>query len=173
MTPLPHTDLLTALGEVAAAFVGFSLVVAVLRARPAGSVKEIRRFYSMRDVAEIGLLVVGGAFLPLIIHAFGTSPQTAWRLASATLFVAGGLSLASSLWRQRRIGRQVVREAPILAVMIAVLNLASFSLLLSNIFVGGATSGARYTATVFMALAIAGVTFVHTTFSDWSNESAA
>ncbi len=65
MTPLPHENLLTALGEVSAAFVGFSLVVGILRSRLASSAKETRRFYATREVAENGLLAVGAAFLPL------------------------------------------------------------------------------------------------------------
>ena len=52
LNPLPHENLLTAMGEVAAAFVGFSLVVGVLRARSTGSTKESLSRYSMRDVAE-------------------------------------------------------------------------------------------------------------------------
>ena len=75
MNPLPHENLLIALAEVAAAFVGFSLVVGILRARSAGSAKEARGFYSMRDVAEIGLVSVFTSLLPLVIHAFGASPD--------------------------------------------------------------------------------------------------
>ena len=76
MTPLPHENLLTAMGEVAAAFVGFLLIVGVLRARSIGSMDKACRVYSMRDVADIGLHAVLMSFLPLVIHAFGASSET-------------------------------------------------------------------------------------------------
>ncbi len=89
LNPLPHENLLTAMGEVAAAFVGFSLVVGVLRARSTGSMNEPRRVYSMRDVAEIGLHAVFMSFLPLVIHVFGASADTTWRVASAGFLAVG------------------------------------------------------------------------------------
>ncbi len=100
MNPLPLENLLIVLAEVAAAFVGFSLVVGVLRARSAGSAKEAWGFYSMRDVAEIGLVSVFTSILPLVIHAFGANPEATWRIGSASFLAFGVLSASASLWRR-------------------------------------------------------------------------
>ena len=66
MDPLEQHDLLLTIAEVAAAFVGFSMIVAALRSQPSGG---DARFHSVRDVVETGLYVVAAAFLPLIVHS--------------------------------------------------------------------------------------------------------
>ena len=172
MTPLPHENLLTALGEVAAAFVGFSLVV-VLRARSASSAKETRRLYSMRDVAEIGLVAVGASFLPLVIHTYGAGPETTWRLASAGVLALLSLGLGSSMWRRRTVTLDGFQTEPIQTAIVLVLNVCGMGLLSINILVGGSTSGARYTTAVLLSLALAGVLFVNATFSNSANRPAA
>ncbi len=164
MDPLPHENVLTALGEVGAAFVGFSLVVGMLRARSETSGKATREFYSLRDVAELGLLVVGASFLPMAIHAFGLDPHTTWRLASAATILVGGLSFVLSFRRHQRFASEL-RAKRVFSLAILVLNLVGFSLLSANILAGGATSGARYVVAILLNLSIAGVVFVDTTFS--------
>ncbi len=163
MNPLPHESLLTALGEVAAAFVGFSLVVSMLRVRSTGSAEETRRFYSMRDVAEIGLGAVFASFLPLVIHAFDASPDTTWRVGSACFL---GLSVlgAGSSFRRRGSWVDGVRAEPIQTVMVLPLQLGSIALMAFNLVAGGPGSGARYIAAVLMMLGVAGVLFVNATF---------
>ena len=168
MSPLPHENLLTALGEVAAAFVGFSLVVGILRERSSSPAKEIPGVYSMRDVAEIGLTAVGASFLPLVIHGFGASPETTWRLASGALFVVGVVAVGFSVRRQGFVNLRDFKYA-----LIGILNLGSFGLLLSNVLMVGPTSGARYSAVVLLALTVAGVLFVSTTFWKSGNPPAA
>ena len=165
MTPLPHENLLTVMGEVAAAFVGFSLVVSVLRARSNGSLEETRRFYSMRDVAEIGLVSVFTSLLPLVIHAFGASPDATWRIGSASFLVLAVLGAGPSLWRRR--GWLVgLRSEPIQTAMLLPLQSGALGLMLFNLFAGGPGSGARYVAAVLLALAVAGLLFVNATFNN-------
>ncbi len=164
MTPLPHENLLTVMGEIAAAFVGFSLVVSVLRARSSGSLGETRRFHSMRDVAEIGLVSVFASLLPLVIHAFGASPDATWRIGSAS-FLALGLLAASASLRRRGGWLVMLRSQPIQTVMILPLQLGVIGLMLVNLLAGGPGSGARYVAAVLLALASSGVLFVNTTFN--------
>ena len=164
MTPLPHENLLTAMGEVAAAFVGFSLVVSVLRARSNGSSEETRRVYSMRDVAEIGLHAVLMSFLPLVVHAFGASPDTTWRVGSASFLAVAVLSAGASL-RRRGGYLATFRAEPILSVVLLPLQLGTIGLMLVNILAGGPSSGPRYVAAVLLALATAGGLFVNATFN--------
>ncbi len=162
LNPLPHENLLTAMGEVAAAFVGFSLVVGVLRARSSASAEESRKLHSMRDVAEIGLVAVAMSFLPLVIHAFGASPDTTWRVGSASFLVLGLLSAGASF--RRRSGLDYFRSEPIQAVFVLPLQLGAISLMSINLLAGGPSSGPRYVAAVLLALSAAGVLFVNATF---------
>ena len=172
VNPLPHENLLTALGEVAAAFVGFSLVVGALRARSTDSPEESRSLYSMRDVAEIGLLCVFMSFSPLVIHAFGTSPETAWRVGSASFLVIG-VSAGAASFRRRGGFLSGFRTEPIQAIVTTPLFLGAFGLLSVNTLVGGPSSGARHTAAILLVLAVAGVRFVNVTFNSADNRPSA
>ena len=165
MNPLPHENLLIVLGEVAAAFVGFSLVVGVLRARSAGSAEEGRGLYSMRDVAEIGLISVFTSLLPLVIHAFGANPEATWRIGSAS-FLAFWVLGASASFRRRGGWLVGLRTEPIQTAMTLPFQLGAVGLMLVNLLAGGPGSGARYVAAVLLALAVAGVLFVNATFNN-------
>ena len=168
--PLPYENLLIGLAEVAAAFVGFSLVIEVLRAEATDLPREAQRLYSMRDVAEVGLIAAGAAFLPLVIHSFEAGHGTVWRLGSGILFVVAGASALFSFARHGAASPRgllgELRASPVRSGLIQSLNLGSFGLLLSNVVAPGATSGARYIAAVLGALAVAGIIFVTETFSD-------
>ena len=146
------------LGEVAVAFVGFSMVVGVLGSGSA------RRRYAMRDVAEIGLQAVAGCFLPLAIDAYGASASTIWRLASAGLLVYAALGLSFAFRRGSGRILDLLRNEPIRGALIIGLNLGVFGLLLFNALLAGAGSGARYTTAVLLLLAIAGHQFLDATF---------
>ena len=159
--------MLTTLGEVAVAFVGFSIVAGILRG---GS---IRRFHAMRDVAEIGLLAVGASFLPLAIHAYGAGADLTWQIASAAYLVLGVLGLGIAIWRRQRLDPTEFRSEPIRNAMNGMLNVVGFGLLLFNLFVGGPGSGARYTTVVLLLLAIAGVQFLAAAFSNPPDPPAA
>ncbi len=155
------------LGEVAVAFVGFSMVVGVL-----GSA-SVRRRHAMRDVAEIGLQAVGGSFLPLAIDAYGASAATTWRLASAGLLVYAALGLSFAFRRGSRRILDLLRNEPIRSAVVIGLNLGVFGLLLFNALLGGAGSGARYTTAVLLLLAIAGHQFLDATFRSHDDPPAA
>ena len=98
---MPREVLLT-IAEVAAAFVGFSMVVGLLR--PEESDRDAR-FYTIRDVAEIGLIAAAGAFAPVIIELFGLQEAAVWRLSSLGLALAWFAGMSSSLLRYRALGR--------------------------------------------------------------------
>ena len=155
------------------AFVGFSLVVGILRARSASSVKEAMRFHATREVAENGLLAVAAAFLPLAVHAHGATVETTWRLASAGFIFLWVLGLATHAWRRRHVSREALRTEPIQTVLFTVLHASGLGLLLVNTLVGGDTSGARYVTALLLFLAIVGLLFVYATFSGSENPPAA
>jgi hypothetical protein len=163
MNPLPHENLLMTMGEVAAAVVGFSLVVGLLRS---GQGDEAPRFFSMRDVAEIGLWAVGASFLPLLIHAYGSERETTWNLASIGFLVIWWFGLAISLLRRREDRNSIFPGNLLLrGAALGALNLSGWCLLLLNIVYGGPTSGARYATAVMLFLAVAGLLFVSATFA--------
>jgi len=161
--PLPHENLLTALGEVSAAFVGFSLVVGILSSTRSGTSSQDRSFFSTRDVAELGLLAIAASFLPLTIHAYSVAAESIWQMASAGLLLLWGLGLGSSVWRQRGILRKVsvARIALIFGC-----NLAGLGVLIANLFTRGGSSGGRYVTGVLLLLVLAGLQFVSATFDD-------
>jgi hypothetical protein len=72
MDPLAYRDVLLTIAQVAAAFVGFSMVVAAIQSRSSHSGA---RFSAIRDVAEIGLYVIAGALLPIGAYAFDLDPD--------------------------------------------------------------------------------------------------
>jgi len=91
---IEHADVVGLVAEVAATFVGFSLVIGLLQPNePSAS----RRRQSMRSVAELGLIAAAGSMLALALDTFGLAPDVVWRLASvlvALLWV--GLHIVAS-----------------------------------------------------------------------------
>ena len=158
MDPLSHENLLTTLGEVAAAFVGFSIVAGVL-----GS-GSLRRFHAMRDVAQIGLQAVAAAFLPLAIHAYGASPDVTWRIGSAAYLVVSGLGLGFAVRARLRRDPGEFRSEPIRNAVNAMFNVGVIGLLLFNVVFGGPAAGARYATALLLNLGIAGVQFLAAAF---------
>ncbi len=67
VVPLPHAELLSTLAEMSIAVVGFSMVVGILR--PQSSDDETRLF-TLRDVAEIGLISSVMNVFPLVVHTY-------------------------------------------------------------------------------------------------------
>ncbi len=79
MTPLPHEQILSTLAEMSIAVVGFSMVAGVLR--PEASDNQ-SRFFTLRDVGEIGLISAVMSAFPLVVHPYGLSPELNWQVAS-------------------------------------------------------------------------------------------
>jgi hypothetical protein len=97
------------LGEVAAAFIGFSMVVGVLRPE---SDSGMRRFSRMRHVAEIALGAVMAAFLPLLVSAYGAREETTWFVASAVALVPLVVFAIANFKRSRRFRALCSRTYP-------------------------------------------------------------
>jgi len=161
----PIHDLLGTIGEIAATFVGFSLVVGLFRpADPSGWI----RFYSVRDVAQTGLIATGASFLPFAIQAYGWTSTATWRAASAALLVAWVAGAASGIRRRLRtqhVGEQL-RGRRVPAVLGAGMATAGVILLGYNVAVPGPSSAARYVTAVLLILGVASITFMLATFEE-------
>jgi len=166
MSELPHQEFLFTTAEVAAAFVGFSLISSILR--PAG---EIQRFLQLRGVAEVSLIVVAGSLLPYVAFQFDVQGEWLWRASSGALaltqLVGGGLA-----YRRSHMIESLLRSAPRLTAFGTLGNLCGIGLLLWTVFVGGALSAPRYLVALSILLTLAGLMFVWATFLKASDSSA-
>jgi hypothetical protein len=145
------------LAEVAAAFVGFSLVGSILRTT-AGS----ERFLMMRDVAQVSLVAVAGSLAPYVVFLFDVEGDSLWRAASGALLLAWIVGGATA---QRRHGlTNVTRRAPRLFVFGSLAHLAGVGLLIWSVFLGGSLTGARYMLALLILLTMAGSMFIWATF---------
>jgi hypothetical protein len=162
MSELPHLDFLFTAAEVAAAFVGFSLVVSVFRPE---SSSDAVRMGSLRDVAEIGLSAIAASFAPYVFHVFDFSSEAIWR-ASSLLFALGGFVAFYLGYRRfsRLGGAPPWRTAPLFALASGVLTLLGSGLLWWNVLSPSARSGPRYVLALLLLLALAGLIFVFAAF---------
>lgn len=159
---LPHQDFLFTTAEVAAAFVGFSLVVSVFRPE---SKSDVVRMGSLRDVAEIGLGAIAASFAPYVIFHFGVSLEAAWRLSSLLLAAGGIVAFSLGFRRFARAGGALPwRTAPGLSVPSGLLMVTSNVLLWWNVVAPGERSGTRYLTALLLVLALAGLIFVFAAF---------
>ncbi len=168
MTELPHHEFLFTVAEVSAAFVGFSLLVSVLR--PA---EDVPRFLAMRDVAEISLIVVAGSLLPYVLFQFGVREEPLWRASSGGLSLLWLMGLAFATRRMAASGSPRWREIPALSAIGALVNLGGNASLWWSVLVGGALSGPRYVLALSLLLSLAGGLFIWAAFQRVSQPPAA
>ena len=158
LVELANESTLQTIAEISATFVGFSLVGGLL-----GTESTDRyRFYSIRDVAEVGLSCLLGALIPSAIHAFGFEPEVSWRLASGlfmVLWIAAAWIGVSRFWRAG-----VQRHAPRYLWMGPFSGIAGNLLLLWNVLAPGAASPARYVLGLLLLLCFAGMSFIAAVF---------
>jgi hypothetical protein len=165
---IEHASVVELVAEVAATFVGFSLVIGLLQPHdPSAS----RRRQSMRSVAELGLIAAGGAMLALALDTFGLDPEDVWRAASivtALLWVA--LHIVASR-RFKTAGSQITRTR--FLRIAASLAFIGMGLLLWNAMIPDAYSGSRYIASLMLALTVSAFLFLLETFGDTNDQNAA
>jgi hypothetical protein len=167
---LNHSDVLTTLAEVSAAFVGFSMVAGLLR--PTSSDAK-RRFYGIRDVAEIGLIVVGGSLAPLVLQLFSLSDTALWRLCSFILSISWLSSLSFALARYREVGTLNIRDRnPVWGSIAIVSNGTGQVLLWWNVISPVGATSARYVSALLILLSLAGILFINAVFSHRDDEPA-
>jgi hypothetical protein len=162
LTELPHQDFLLTTAEVAAAFVGFSLVVSVFKPSTAS---DAVRMGSLRDVAEIGLSAIAGSFAPYLLHAFDVPPASVWRLSSLLVVLGGAVAFTLGFRRFSRLGGAPPwKTAPALSLSSGSLAICTSVLLSWNVLVPGPLSGSRYILALLLLLAMAGLIFVFAAF---------
>jgi hypothetical protein len=157
---LPHSDLLTTLAEVAATFVGFSMIAGVIRPE---SESEKRRFFRFRHVAEAAVACVGVALLPILIHAFGWDSDQSFLYASIICLIPAVIAPIAS-WREVGV-LSTFRAEPVRTIMTLLLNVCMASLLVINVVAPGPYSAARYIVVLTMLLMTTGLIFIGATFT--------
>jgi hypothetical protein len=160
METLPYSDLLTTLAEVAATFVGFSMIASVIRPE---SDAEKKRFFRFRHVAEASVGSVFSALLPSLIFGFGVNSKDTFFYASAFCLVGSSIALIAS-WREVGVVSSLKSE-PLRTVMTLLLNTFIVVLLFVNVISPGPHSAARYVAAVISTLIAAGLIFIGATFA--------
>lgn len=163
---MEHQDFLVVLAEVAAAFVGFSMIVGALSPKTRHS--ALRRQF-MRDVALIGFFVIGGGLFPYVLSANGLSMAATWRVASLGLTLVWWPGYVQYLLALRRMKKPIF-EVPLLPRAFVVINpalvLFGNGLLIWNVLIGGAGAAGRYLAALLTLLLIAAFLFVSGAFGD-------
>jgi hypothetical protein len=152
---MEHQDYLFTIAEVAAAFVGFSMVVGALSPDRPGS---RFRLVVIHDVAVIGFIVMGGALAPYALAQTTLATGVVWRIASSGLLALWLFGYLTSFRRFREAGGSALGE-PLLGRPLAVINtgvvIIGNGLLLWNVTFPGPGAGIRYLVALLMLLLIA------------------
>ena len=160
MEPSDVTDLLHTLAEVSIAFVGFSTIVAALQSGGDAAFKV----YSIRDVAIVGLVVLGACVLPLVLGTFGVGHETLWRVASLALSVGW---ITSAVWGIRSYSRNVESSIrPKYLIVGPITGLIANPLLWYNAALPGPSAGPIYGLAVILPLVFASVSFIAAAFHE-------
>jgi len=156
----PH-DTLATLAEVAAAFAGFSGVVAALGVRSLSEIRALDRFrFANLLVVSVGAALF--AFLPIVLQQFPIGSSAVWASSSALLAVFA-VALLLKRWRAGlQLGPMTRGPLNLWMVTCWIGALSAICLLqLANIFEWpGSRSGAAYVAGVFGLLLLSGLQFI-------------
>jgi hypothetical protein len=119
------------------------------------------RSLSIRDVAEVALACLGGALLPLALHAFELSQPVTWRVASAAFSVLWVIGFLIGMQRFLRSG--VARQAPAFLAFGPFAAAVGNALLWWNVLSASPAAG-RYVAALMLYLTVAGLSFLAAVF---------
>ena len=155
---MEQRDLLLTLGEIAATFVGFSTIVVVFRSNRS----ELQRL-RLRGVAEIGIAVLVGAFVPVLANGFGLTDSAVWRTSS--LIFAPVALIGWLLWARTvaRSGHRPAFGGGLFAPDVLA-NVLGQVLLWWNVFSPSAGAPTRYVMALLAFLLIAAMSFVTSAF---------
>ena len=154
-------DALIALGEVAAAFAGFSGVVGALGARSVPELSSAARF-RFTNLLVVSVAAALFAFVPVVLSQFTATSQVIWGWSSASLCLFAG-TLFFVRWPEgRRLGRAQPGSLRTWVAFCWMLVLALVTAAqLSNLAAWPtARGGALYVAGVFGLLALSGLQFI-------------
>ncbi len=158
---MAESDFLSLIAELAAAFMGFSLVVGLLQPDdPAADVK----LAAMRGVAELALVAALAALLPLLLEMFELTSSTIWRSAGG---IAGVSWLVAHLLAARRFSRlgsrMITSKSTLLITVVVTVGIILF---FSASLLPGNHAGALYCAATACALVCSAFLFLAAAFSD-------
>ena len=164
---LSHTDVLSVIAEVAAAFVGFSLAIGLLQPNQPGA--KLRR-HAMQSVAELAMVACGGELVVLVVKTFGWSSDLSWRVGSASTAIFWGGTFYWAIIRYGQSGYTVFTDKNIrFAALLSVLGIGLFS---ANAVFPTALAEPLHITGLFFALIDAGYLFLLSTFLIEADESA-
>lgn len=152
------TELLITLCEVAAAFVGFSLVSSVLDRGDSSR----SRLLSTRDVAEVSLFCVFMSLLPLLVDNFAFAHERNWQVSSAAFVFFWVTGAYRGIQRFRSQGLQIPASLLFGFGCAAIGNIG----LVYNVIAPGVHAAAIYLVALTLLLAFAGLSFITATFPD-------
>jgi len=162
-------DVLTSLGEVAAAFAGFSGVVSALGARSITDLPTPHRFrFANLLVVSVGAAIF--AFLPAVLEQFATGSSAVWALSSALLALFTGVLLFAR-WRA---GLRLTKGSLnrwMATSWVGVLSAVSLLQLAALTGWPSARSGAAYVAGVFGLLLLSGLQFISLALPDHAKDT--
>ncbi|GEM_PF-5993354 len=119
-----HADFLYIVAEIAAAFAGFSSLVAAISRRSEDAPEPISPrsedapeqlemdFRTLRNVLLLSLQAVLYALLPNLLERQGLTPEVAFRIAGAFLFMAGGAYVLFTIRQLPNAYHQLGRTVP-------------------------------------------------------------
>jgi hypothetical protein len=156
-----ESDFLSLIAELAAAFMGFSLVVGLLQPDdPTAGIK----LAAMRGVAELALVAALAALLPLLLERFELVGSTIWRSAG---WIAGTSWLVAHLLAARRFTRlgtrMITSKTTLLIAVVATVGILLFFL---AALLSGSHAGAFYSAATACALVCSAFLFLAAAFPD-------
>ena len=154
-------DALTTLGEVAAAFAGFSGVVAALGVKSLADLPALHRFrFANLLVVSVGAALF--AFLPIVLEQFPIGGSAVWASSSALLAVFAG-TLLFTRWRAGlRLGSLTSGPANLwmATCWLGVLSVVCLLQLGNIVEWPWSRSGSAYVAGVFGLLLVSGLQFI-------------
>lgn len=131
---MEHQDYLLTFAEVAAAFAGFSAVVASFVRERETSVLRINH-YRTRVMIEYSLCVVIFAFLPYLLYILLQSAEQAWRISSLLLSIVWAVVAVTAGRRVKLIlGKTGYVAAPVFSYLVSILTVVGVIILVLNAF---------------------------------------
>ena len=108
-----HSDFLFIVAEIAAAFVGFSSLVAVISSRTDRTPeREEFDFYTLRNVLLLSLMAIFFALLPNLLERLSADARLAWRISAAIYSGVIGLYIVYTWPLFTRTYRGIGRSVP-------------------------------------------------------------
>ena len=109
-----HDDLLFVMAEIAAAFAGFSSLVAAISRRGDDTPEQVEfDFRTLRNVLLLSLQAILFALVPVLLERQGLSSEAAFRAAAALFAITGAAYVAYTIRSLPAAYREIGRRTPL------------------------------------------------------------